>query len=110
MLLLSSEDVHTRNNKSFPHRRSSFVAVYLTGHLAAALSYMQQLVNHWPRGGGGGGGLYSRESAYSKISPLPSLGHVYCKKRGGAYFREDTVISIIHWCYATAHYMKFNSS
>ena len=29
------------------------------------------------------GGLYSRESAYSKISPLPSLGHVYCWKRGG---------------------------
>ena len=26
----------------------------------------------------GGGGLYSRESVYSKISPLPSLGHVYC--------------------------------
>ena len=31
------------------------------------------------------GGLYSRESAYSKISPLPSLGHVYCKKRGGLF-------------------------
>lgn len=24
------------------------------------------------------GGLYSRQSAYSKISPLPSLGYVYC--------------------------------
>ena len=33
----SFEDVHTRNNKSFPHRRSSSVAIYLTGHLAAAL-------------------------------------------------------------------------
>ena len=36
MLLLSSEDVHKRN-KSFPHRRSSSVAVYLINHLAAAL-------------------------------------------------------------------------
>ena len=24
------------------------------------------------------GGLYSRQSAYSKISPLPILGYVYC--------------------------------
>ena len=37
MLLLSSADVHTRNNKSFLHCRSLSVAVYLTGHLAAAL-------------------------------------------------------------------------
>ena len=30
---------------------------------------------------------------YSIISPLPSLGHVYCCKKGGeAYFREGTVI------------------
>ena len=38
MLLLSSEDIHTRNYESFSfQRRSSPIAVYLTGHLAAAL-------------------------------------------------------------------------
>ena len=103
MLLLSSEDVRTRNNKFFPHRRSSSVAVYLIGHLAAALLKKTLWIfpavrdQQWCRpstrrlqmdrdhcrfhgggGGGGGGSLYSRESAYSKISPLPSLGHVYC--------------------------------
>ena len=36
MLLLFFEGVHTRN-KSFPHRQSLSVAVYLIGHLAAAL-------------------------------------------------------------------------
>ena len=96
MLLLSSEDVHTRNNKSFPHRRSSSVAVYLAGHLAATLlkknsGYFPRYVTNdgviLPHGdckwivivvAFTEGGLYSRESAYSKISPLPSLGHVYC--------------------------------
>ena len=42
MLLLSSKDVHTRNNKSFPHRRSLSYAVYLTDHLAAVLLEKKQ--------------------------------------------------------------------
>ena len=32
-----------------------------------------------------GGGVYSRESAYSKISPLPCLGHAYCWIKGGLF-------------------------
>ena len=47
MLLLSSEDVHTRNNKSFPHRRSSSVAVYLISHLAAALLEIKKKNELW---------------------------------------------------------------
>ena len=78
MLLLSSEDVHTRNNKSFPHRRSSSVAVYLISHLAAALLEIKKKTSsgYFPRyvtndgvvlshgdckwGRRGGGGAYIR--------------------------------------------------
>ena len=51
MLLLSSEDVHTRNNRAFPHRRSSSVAVYLTGHLVAAIleKKKQQTLDIFPQ-------------------------------------------------------------
>ena len=95
---------HT-NNKSFSHHRSSSVAVFLTDHLAAALLKKKFWIfpavrdQRWCRPSTrrlqvdrdhfhfhrGGGGLYSRESAYSKISPLPSLGHVYCWKSGGLF-------------------------
>ena len=50
------------------------------------------------------GGLYSRESAYSKISPLPSLEVMSTAEKGGAYFREDTVLRVtrksIKWTWA----------
>ena len=37
--------------------------------------------------------IFEASCAYSKISPLPDLGHVYCRKRGGgAYFRDNTVL------------------
>ena len=37
-----------------------------------------------------GGLIFEVCCAYSKIGPLPNLGHVYCWKRG-TYFREGTV-------------------
>ena len=108
VLLLSSERVHTRN-KSFPHSQSSSVTVYLTGHLTATLLEKKNsklwifptLCDQWwcrpstrqlqkdrdrCRFDWPGGGLYSREWAYSKISPPPSLSHIYCWKRGGGLF------------------------
>ena len=39
-----------------------------------------------------GGGLIFEGKCIFENKPLPSLGHVYCWKRGGAYFREDVVI------------------
>ena len=42
----------------------------------------------------GGGLIIEVLCAYSKISPLPSLGHAPAEKGGGAYFREGTVYSI----------------
>jgi hypothetical protein len=42
--------------------------------------------------------IFEASCAYSNISPLPSLDHVYCtaEKGVGAYFREDTVITCIN--------------
>ena len=42
--------------------------------------------------------IFEVSCAYSKISPLPSLGHMSTaeKKGGGAYFREDTVYMQCH--------------
>ena len=68
MLLPSSKDVYTRN-KSFPHCRLSSVAIYLTGHLAAALLEKKQQTLDISRGRplAKGGGAYIRGKVHNII-------------------------------------------
>ena len=97
MLLLSSRDVHARYDKSFSHRRSS--CCRLLDRSSRCRSFGEKKPSKlwifpavrdqrwWLRGG-----LYSRESAYSKISPPPQCRSCLpTAEKGGAYFREDTV-------------------
>ena len=102
MLLLSSEDVHTRNNKSFLHRRSASVSVYLTYYLAAALVekkiansgyFLQYVTNEgvvlphgdckW--GPGEGGLIFEGKCIFENKPPPQSRSYLQLKKGRGLF-------------------------
>ena len=80
--------MYTRNNKSFSYRQSSSVAVYLTGHFAAALLEKKNPANsgYFPRYMTNDEGLIFEGKCIFEIKPPPQPRSCLLLKKGGLIF------------------------